>query len=249
MAKGVKALKKYEILNANALKLIALVSMVIDHVGAMLFPSILWLRCLGRIALPIFAYMVAEGCLHTRNTRKYFLRIFILGLLCQVVFFFVYGTLYLSTLISFSLSILAISLLEHLNAETKKPMFVFYNLLVILFVLVMLCLIKPPHFMDRYQLMLDYGIYPFAIPIILYFLPTKEWRILALIPLLYLLSLDFTWEQQFAFFALPILLLYNGEKGKANLKHFFYIAYPMHLVLIFIVYVLFFGQNKFLPRI
>ena len=65
-------LKKYEILNANVLKIIALISMVIDHVGVMLFPNALWLRCLGRISLPIFAYMIAEGCHHTRNPKKIF---------------------------------------------------------------------------------------------------------------------------------------------------------------------------------
>ena len=68
-------MKKYEILNGNALKIIALISMIIDHVGVMLFPYELWLRCLGRISLPIFAYMVAEGCQYTRNMKKYFLRI------------------------------------------------------------------------------------------------------------------------------------------------------------------------------
>jgi hypothetical protein len=106
--------------------------------------------------------------------------------------------------------------------------------------LLMLFLLYPPRFMDAYELLLDYGIYPFLIPIVLYYIPKKEWQILAMIPLLYLLSLDFAWEQLLAFLALPILLLYNGKRGKANLKYFFYIAYPAHLVLIFIVYMLFF---------
>ena len=233
-------MKKYEILNGNALKIIALVSMIIDHVGVMLFPYDLWLRCLGRISLPIFAYMVAEGCQYTRNMKKYFLRIFVLGVLCQAVYFVVYGTLYLSTLISFSLSIVAIALLNAIRKERDVKRLVLYGALAILFVLLMLFLLYPPSFMERFELCLDYGIYPFLIPVVLYFIPKKEWRILAMIPLLYLLSLNFEWEQLLAFAALPILMLYNGKRGRVNLKYLFYVAYPLHLVLIFGIYMLFF---------
>ncbi len=233
-------MKRYEILNANTLKIIALISMVIDHVGVMIFPSTLWLRCLGRISLPIFAYMIAEGCHHTKNPRNYFLRIFVLGVLCQAVYFVVYGTLYLSTVVSFALSVLAIQCIEGLRHAKSKADIVRYAAYCLALLLLMLFLLYPPRFMDAYELHLDYGIYPFLIPIVLYYLPTKELRILAMIPLLYLLSLNFQWEQLLAFCALPILLLYNGQRGKRNLKYFFYIAYPAHLVMIFAVYVLFF---------
>ena len=233
-------LKKYEILNANALKIIALISMVIDHIGVMLFPNALWLRCLGRISLPIFAYMIAEGCHHTRNPKKYFLRIFILGVLCQAVYFVAYGTLYLSTLISFSLAVLFIFLSEGALRGKKTKDRIFQLIALILLGAGVLWLAFPPAFTAVYGLTLDYGIYPFLIPVVLYFIPKKEWRLIAMIPLLYLLSLDFEWEQLLAFCALPILLMYNGKRGKANLKYFFYIAYPLHLVLIFGVYILFF---------
>lgn len=235
-------MKKYEILNANALKLIALVSMIFDHVGVMLFPETLWLRCLGRIALPVFAYMIAEGCRYTRNMKQYFLRIFILGALCQIVFFIVYKTLYLSTLISFSLSIIAIVLLKKLQLEKNRKQLVLYELLTVLLILFMLFLLYPPSALASYEIALDYGIYPFLIPIILYLIPKKKWRILSLIPVLLLLSLEYTWEQWFAFCAIPFLLMYNGRRGKTDLKYFFYIAYPAHLVLIFLVFLLTHGE-------
>ena len=232
-------MKKYEILNANTLKIIALIAMVIDHVGVMIFPNTLWLRCLGRISLPIFTYMIAEGCRHTKNPTKYFLRIFILGLLCQAVYFAVYGTLYLSTVVSFALSVLAIQSIDALIASKSKKALFIHILYCAALLLLMLFLVFPPKFMEQYGLMLDYGISPFLIPIVLYYLPTKEWRLIAMIPLLYLLSLNFEWEQLLAFCAIPILFMYNGKRGKTNLKYFFYIAYPAHLVLIFIVYTLF----------
>jgi len=187
-------LKKYEILNANTLKIIALISMVIDHVGVMIFPSTLWLRCLGRISLPIFAYMIAEGCRYTKDPKKYFLRIFILGLLCQAVYFVVYGTLYLSTVVSFALSVLAIQCINKLLLSRDGKAIATHGLCCLALLLLMLFLVFPPNFMDKYGLKLDYGIYPFLIPIVLYYLPSKEWRLFAMIPLLYLLSLNFQWK-------------------------------------------------------
>ena len=56
-------------LTGNQLKLIALITMTIDHVGMMLLPQLRILRAIGRIAFPIFAYMIAEGCRHTRNRK------------------------------------------------------------------------------------------------------------------------------------------------------------------------------------
>ena len=214
--------------------------MVFDHVGVMLFPDTLWLRCLGRISLPIFAYMIAEGCHHTKNPTKYFLRIFILGALCQAVYLVAYGTLYLSTVVSFALAVLAVQWINALTATKSRQDLCLYALLCLALLLLMLFLAFPPRFTEAVGLKLDYGIYPFLIPIILYYLPSKEWRLLAMIPLLYLLSLDFNWEQLLSFCSLPILFLYNGRRGKRNLKYFFYIAYPAHLVLIFFTYVLFF---------
>ena len=60
-------------LSGNQLKLIALAAMTIDHIGAYLIPDMVIFRIIGRIAFPIFAYMLAEGCRYTRNRMKYML--------------------------------------------------------------------------------------------------------------------------------------------------------------------------------
>ena len=57
----------FRTLNGNALKIIGAVSMFIDHVGVLFFPRVLFLRIIGRLAFPIFAYLIAEGCRHTNN--------------------------------------------------------------------------------------------------------------------------------------------------------------------------------------
>jgi len=73
-------------MNRNHLKLIACMSMLIDHIGYVLFPEAELLRIIGRIAMPIFAFFIGEGCLHTRDRKKYFLRLFVLALICQAVY-------------------------------------------------------------------------------------------------------------------------------------------------------------------
>ena len=97
--------KKFSGLTGNQLKIIALISMTCDHVGLQLFPDVLFMRILGRLALPIYAYMIAEGCRYTRNRRKYLLRMASLAAVCQVVYFFAMGSLYQCILVTFSLAI------------------------------------------------------------------------------------------------------------------------------------------------
>lgn len=73
-------------MSANVLKMIALITMTIDHVGLMLLPDYEWMRAVGRIAFPIFAFMIAEGCRYTRDRKRYLSQIAILGIGMQIVF-------------------------------------------------------------------------------------------------------------------------------------------------------------------
>ena len=89
---------KLAVLNGNHLKLIAAVTMLLDHAGILLFPKIMLFRILGRLAYPIYAYMIAEGCRYTRNKLRYFLMVFGLGTACQLVYYFASGDTYLNIL-------------------------------------------------------------------------------------------------------------------------------------------------------
>ena len=92
-------------ITGNMLKLIAAVSMLIDHMGVIFFPYDAIFRVIGRLAFPIFAFMIAEGCFYTKNRLRYFLGIFLLGTACQLVYFFVSGDTYLNILLTFSCAI------------------------------------------------------------------------------------------------------------------------------------------------
>ena len=61
---------KFKGLTNNQLKIIAMITMLIDHIGIVLFPQIKIFRIIGRFAFPIFAYMLAEGCTNTKNKKK-----------------------------------------------------------------------------------------------------------------------------------------------------------------------------------
>lgn len=70
----------------EALKLIACVTMLIDHVGAVFFPDTLWLRMIGRLAFPIYCFLLAEGMRKTRSPEKYLLRLFVGIFLAELPF-------------------------------------------------------------------------------------------------------------------------------------------------------------------
>ena len=77
--------RKFGLTN-NQLKIIAMVSMLLDHVGLLFFPEEPIFRILGRIAFPIFAYMIAEGCRYTKNRAKYLGMIAGMGIVFQLVY-------------------------------------------------------------------------------------------------------------------------------------------------------------------
>ena len=213
------------VLSGNALKILAAIFMTIDHIGVILFPQSAILRILGRLALPIFAFMIAEGCKYTRNRRKYFGMVFGLGAVCQVVYYLFDGSMYLSILITFSLSILTIYALQYL--KEKNTTFSGVIFLCTVFAVWLLNLIFT----------IDYGFWGCMLPVFAA-LPhgTKYDRNPVSITLLGLgllpLALSVGGIQIFSLLALPLLYCYSGKRGTWNLKYFFYIFYPVHLAVL-----------------
>ncbi|MBR2950485.1 MAG: hypothetical protein IKC46_11560, partial [Lachnospiraceae bacterium] len=142
-------------LSGNQLKILAMIAMTCDHVGMQIFPQLLWLRIIGRLAMPIYAYMIAEGCRHTRDRKKYLLRLLGMGVLCQLVYFVAMGSLYQCILITFSMSVCLIMLLD--MVEKNKNVRNWAKLLAGTVFLFFLCVVLPellPH--TDYEV--DYGL-------------------------------------------------------------------------------------------
>lgn len=239
-------LKKLRFINSNGLKLLAAALMFVDHLGLLIFPDIAWLRVIGRFSMPLFAFMISEGCRYTRNKYKHFFLLFGVGVLCQLVYTIVDpNTIYLGILLTFSISTLIIYAMQYAkkcffeqNAKLFKQIFssmLFLSLVIGAYALTQFILV-------------DYGFWGIMMPVFASLfdfrnisLPT-DWNDLDCLPLrilcmliaelLLIISIPNPPFQLPSILIFPLLLLYNGNKGKANLKHFFYIFYPVHLGLL-----------------
>ena len=212
-------------LTGNQLKIIAMLTMTCDHVGIQLFPQLLWLRILGRLSMPIYAYMIAEGCRYTRDRKKYLLRLLGMGALCQVVYFVAMGSLYMCILITFSLSVVMIGLYD--TVEQEATMAARLHLGLGTGMVFFLCTVLPD-LLTSTDYQIDYGLVGVLLPLLIYGFGNR-----GLVLGLVLLALQNGGTQWYSLAAVPLLLAYNGQRGKANIGKLFYWYYPVHLVVIY----------------
>lgn len=209
-------------ISSSTLKIIAIITMLIDHIGGILFPQYVFLRIIGRLAFPIFCFLLVEGFLHTHNVYSYALRLGLFALISEV---------------PFDLAIYHVPFYPyHQN--------VFFTLLIGLLVL-----IGFKNFQERpfIQLMIfavgaflalkcqvDYGVFGVAMIVLIYLYSIHHnFLILAL----GFVFLNFLAKGIQCFGALAILpiALYNGKRG-ISLKYIFYIFYPAHLLTLYFIY-------------
>ena len=210
-------------LTSNQLKLLAMLTMTLDHIGVQMFPGVLWLRIVGRLAFPIYAYMIAEGCAHTRNRRKYLLQMAGLALLCQLVYFFAMGSLFQCILVTFTLSILLIY-----ACDTGSRPLTALALLGVAFVTVAL-----PRLLPGTDFAIDYGFFGVLVPVAVYLGKTHREKLLFMAFTLAALAWSFGGIQWYSLAALLPLALYGGQRGKRRMKWLFYLYYPLHLAAIY----------------
>lgn len=218
-------------LTGNQLKILAMLAMTADHVGLQLFPQVGLLRILGRLAFPIYGWMIAEGCRHTRNRRRYFLRLAGLALVCQVVYFFAMGSLYQCVLVTFSLSALVIFAGD--RAKKEGSLRARTVLVLLVGALVWLTAVLPGSTSTDFAV--DYGLWGVMLPVFVYFGENHRKRLALLALTLVLLALDFGGIQWFGLAAVGLLALYSGQRGSRNLGTLFYLYYPLHLMVIFAI--------------
>ena len=200
--------------------------MTTDHVGAIFYPEFTVLRFIGRFSFPLFAYLLILGMENTRNIRNYFTRLFVFALISQVPFFLALGFEpfgYLNIFFTLSFGLLFIYFFK------KRSVFVFVPVFVSLL------------------LPFDYGIYGIAVIGCMYIL--KENTKLGVVSLVLLNTLFLVpWNIQFlSISAIPLIVLHkNGslyitreinEEFTIPLwrKYFFYVYYPLHLALLYII--------------
>lgn len=227
-------------MNMKALKIIGLLTMTLDHVAVWLVPPgtlNLVLRCIGRIAFPLFAFMIAEGYRRTRDVKKYWLRLLAVSVAVEAVlavYFLVSGDDWMWENDIFLTLFLGLSAL--LLAKAKS----WWLRLLILPILVL------AHFLG-----VSYGVFGILFILLFGLLPTRPLQLLAsCIVLLAFVEVPVyalfgtgspfanriygQWYEWFALLAFVPLFLYDGTRGNYS-KWFFYAYYPAHLGIIVLI--------------
>ena len=215
-------------LSGNALKLIAATAMFLDHAGLLLFPGNMLLRIIGRLAFPIFAFMIAEGCKYTHNRRKYLGNLLGLAVACQLVYFIADGSMYLSILFTFSLSVMTIYVLQYCRTKPQALSW-----------LALAATVTAVYLLNRW-LTIDYGFWGCMVPVFAALPHGTEYddpkvSVLTMGLGLILLSASSYPLQLWCLAAIPVLLLYSGKRGNRKMKAFFYIFYPAHLAVLQVI--------------
>ena len=220
-------------MSSFVLKIIAIITMFIDHLGYAIFGKFSCFNYIGRLSFPIFAFQISEGYIHTKNLKKYFLRLFVFALISQIPFMLFYSILSNA----FSLNIFFTLLLGLLSIYIyDKCKYKFLGIIASIF----LALIAQfSH--------CDYGAYGVAIILIFYIfknniITSSMFFIIATLIRYFIPCIKasiFPKEYLYLFICtiIPCLFFaaYNGKKGK-NTKYLLYLFYPIHLILIYGIY-------------
>ena len=223
-------------LDGGTLKGIAAALMLTDHVGAILLPEVSVLRCVGRLAFPIFAFFIAEGYAHTRDFGRYFRRLAILAVVSEIPFNLENGAVFDLTrqnvLFTFCLALLTLRGLEALGRERGFGRWAGCGLVL------------AAGFAAGELLRTDYGGWGVVTVALLYLCRdgkyAKLWLLLAMAAVNGLGMGSLTMPvfggempiQIFAVAALPVIWLYNGQAGPKGLRRAFYVFYPAHLLVL-----------------
>lgn len=227
-------------LSGSQLKMLALITMTIDHIGFIFFPQVWWLRAIGRLAFPIFAYMIAEGCRYTRRRMRYWGSIALLALVCDAAEMIAEGSLYQSVMTTFTLSVGMIYALDWAMRGENRREQLLRSLLSAGAVLLAFFLCELlPLLLWTTDYHVDYRFSGALLPVLVYVGKRRETR-LALAALGILATcLEFGGVQWYALLALLPLALYDGTRGRHAMKWLFYLYYPLHLALLWGIHALF----------
>ena len=224
-------LLRYQRLDGRTLKLVACLCMLIDHLGASCFSSVMVLRIIGRLAFPIYCFLLVEGAVHTHDMKKYILRMGIFALISEIpfdlaLFHRVIYPGHQNVFFTLGLGLLAIRFIEHPIEHLEIPDNLYKFLVIIAAGLI-------AEFLNT-----DYGFTGVAVICVFYHLreqPQLKYPIAAL------LLAAMGGVEVYAVLALIPILLYNGQRGRQTkaMQYGFYIFYPAHLLLLAVLYQLF----------
>lgn len=228
---------KKTVLSGSTLKIVALVTMLIDHFGAVVvvramkvpglnhdFWSSLYmpLRYVGRLAFPIFCFLLVEGFVHTSNVKKYLGRMVLFALISEIPFDLALTGKWMdlgfqNVFWELTAGILAMICLEYIEKKFFKYL-----------IQVMLRLVTIAVFALAAEILqFDYGMYGIISIVALYVFRHNK------LSQLLVGAISFCWEQIAPLAFIPIAF-YNGKRGR-DIKYFFYVFYPAHLLILYFI--------------
>jgi len=217
-------------LSANMLKLIAIVAMAIDHIGAIFYPETALFRIIGRLTMPIMAFFIAEGYHYTKDLKKYMLRLLLFGLITMVPYAYYFGYGPFNIMFSLLAGLIAITGYDRSKTGLQRVISLLIPMLVATalqfdgqFIVVFLIFVFHRHRNQpkiiTLQMMMLYAVI--------------EAMLISATPG----PLTFhVWVQLFALLALPLIFNYKGDREPPVLpKYTFYLFYPVHITLLLLL--------------
>lgn len=211
--------------------------MLSDHIGDSILGRFSFFNLIGRISFPIFAFQTMQGYINTKNLKKHMIKLLIFACISQIPFMLFLSTfttnIYLNVLFTFLLGICALYIYDKCNNKILGFLFVIIISIIAYFIKV------------------DYGAFGILLIFVFYFFyknnNIKHNKLLMSISIVLLCvihylpnifkspSLICTYLSLITFTSLSLvfILFYNNKEGP-KLKYFFYIFYPLHLLILYL---------------
>ncbi len=224
-------------MSAFVLKIIACITMFIDHIGYVVFDGSSYFNYIGRIAFPIFAFQIYQGYMHTRNVKNYIRRLFIFAVVSQLPFMLFYNTVIAD---SFAMNVIFTLLLGLIGILVYDKTNAFFGIItsIVLGIIAEACAF-------------DYGFYGVTVILLFYIFRSHKaisvisFYIATLIKYAFMVS-HFSYDYGILLSAIDyfaplclctmlssvFIILYNGKKGRDS-KYLLYLFYPLHLLFIY----------------
>ena len=244
-------------ISSCALHIIAMALMVCDHLWATLLGTQRWLTAVGRLAFPIFAFMIVEGFNHTSNIKKYMKRLLIFAVLSEIPFNYmmsggVIGPFHQNVLWTFLISLLLILLIQKLNLKAEnllqKINLTKAKIVAEIIIFIVVCYIG--YFVGNITFV-DYFGAGILTVLVFYFFNKKTWyNLIFQIISIYYINAELLAgmyykvnilghaievpEQGLAVLALIPIWLYSGKQGYHAkwFKYTCYAFYPVHMLIL-----------------
>lgn len=215
-----KKIIKNRMLTGTDLKIIALVSMTIDHIGAMLFPEYIILRIIGRLAFPIYCFLLVEGFFHTSNRKNYLIRLGIFAMISEIPFDLAFSGKIINianqnVFFTLFIGLLVMHFCEFASSDMSRYL---------------MCAIG---MVAAWAFQTDYGAY--GVAMILGFYLFRKIKVSIYIFQIVMNVLVIGGTQAAGALALIPIEFYNGERGGDKFKMMFYWWYPLHLMVLYII--------------